>query len=97
MGLAIEWRDVGGFASLAELLAHDEHGNAVDGQSVTLDSSGCVLVNAVGPHHVIGTIGLRDSLVVATPAATLVAPLSDAERIKELVALVRAQAGDEFA
>ena len=97
VGLAIDWRDVGGFVSLAELLSSDADGNAVDGAVVTLDSTGCVLINAVGPRHVVSAIGLRDHLVVATPTATLVAPLADSERVKELVALVRTERGDEFA
>lgn len=97
VGLAIDWRDVGGFVSLAGLLTQDEHGNAVDGAAVTLDSQGCVLINTTGAGHVLGTIGLRDCLVVSTPTATLVAPLADSERVKELVALVREKAGDQFA
>lgn len=97
VGLRIDWKDVGGFLSLAELFTRDEHGNAVDGRTVTLDSSGCVLVNAVGPDHVVATIGLTDALVVATETATLVARLEDSERIRELVALVRTHAGAQYA
>ncbi len=97
VGLEIEWRDVGGFVSLAELLTHDEAGNAVDGVVVTLDTNGSVLVNAASHGHVIATIGLKDCLVVATPTATLVARLEDAERVKELVSMVREKAGAEFA
>ncbi|MHA6524318.1 mannose-1-phosphate guanylyltransferase [Tessaracoccus sp. G1721] len=97
VGLSIDWRDVGGFVSLAELLSSDADGNAVDGAVVTLDSTGCVLINAVGPRHVVSAIGLRDHLLVATPTATLLAPLADSERVKELVALVRTKRGDEFA
>ncbi len=94
--LAIDWRDVGGFVSLAELLA-DDGGNSVQGRTVSLDSSGCVIINAVGDDHVVGTIGLSDHLVVATPTATLVAPLADSERVKELVALVKESEGARFA
>ena len=97
VGLHIDWKDVGGYLSLADLLSRDDAGNAVDGRTVTLDSSGCVLVNGLGPDHVIATIGISDSLVVATPSATLVARLADSERVKELVALVRTHVGAEFA
>ncbi|GAA4899081.1 mannose-1-phosphate guanylyltransferase [Tessaracoccus lubricantis] len=97
VGLHIDWKDVGGFLSLAELFTHDEDGNAVDGRTVTLDSSGCVLVNAAGPEHVVATLGLRDCLVVATATATLVADLRDSERIRELVELVRTRVGAEYA
>lgn len=95
--LAVEWRDVGGFASLAELFARDEDGNVIDGRAVSLESSGCVLINGLGPDHVIATMGLSDCLVVATPSATLVARLDDVERVKELVGLVRTTVGAEFA
>lgn len=97
VGLNVDWKDVGGFLTLADLLSRDEHGNHVDGRTVSLESSGCVLVNGLGPDHVIATMGLTDSLVVATPSATLVAKLADSERIKELVALVRTHVGAEFA
>ncbi|AQP45012.1 mannose-1-phosphate guanylyltransferase [Tessaracoccus flavus] len=97
VGLAIDWRDVGGFVSLAELLSRDAGGNAVDGRTVSLDSRGCVVVNAVGPDHVVATLGLTDCLVVATPHATMVANLDDAERVRQLVDLVRTEAGPEFA
>ena len=95
--LEVQWRDVGGFASLAELLSTDADGNVVDGATASLDSSGCIVINHVGPDHLVATLGLSDCLVVATPTATLVARMSDAERIKELVALVRTGRGAEFA
>ena len=95
--LAVDWKDVGGFLSLAELFGTDEHGNAVDGRHVSIDSSGCVIVNSMGPDHLVATMGLSDCLVVATPSATLVARLADAERVKELVTLVRTHVGAEFA
>lgn len=97
VGLHVDWRDVGGFHSLAELFTRDEHGNAIDGRTVTLDATGCVLVNAAGPDHVVAALGLSDCLVVATANATLVASLTDAERIRELVELVRTQAGAQYA
>ncbi len=94
--LAVDWRDVGGYLSLAEALGADESSNAVDGPVVTLDASGCLLINAAGEGHVVAALGLRDCLVVATPTATLAAPLTEAERVKELVELVREQRGALF-
>ncbi|MBK7821630.1 MAG: mannose-1-phosphate guanylyltransferase [Tessaracoccus sp.] len=94
--LAVDWRDVGGYLALSEVLGSDVAGNAVDGPVVTLDASGCVLINAVGEGHVVAALGLTDCLVVATPTATLAAPLAEAERVRELVALVREQRGALF-
>lgn len=95
--LTVDWKDVGGYASLAEILAHDEDGNAVSGRVVTLDAHDNIVVNADSDAALIGLLGVRGMVVVRTPRATLVAPVTDAERVKELVGLVAAQAGAEFA
>lgn len=96
VGLAVEWKDVGGYGSLAEVLAPDDAGNAISGTVVALDSSGNVVVNA-DPSGLIGLIGVSDLVVVRTGTATLVVPLDQAERVKELVAEVTAAAGPQFA
>ena len=96
VGLAVDWKDVGGYASLAEVLTPDPAGNAVSGTLVSLDSAGNVVVNA-DPDGLIGLIGVSGLVVVRTATATLVVPLEQAERVKELVAEVTAQAGAQFA
>lgn len=97
VALPVQWRDVGGYASLAEVLAHDDAGNALIGASVRLDSSENVIVNTAGDDHLIGVLGCTGMVVVTTPEITMVAPLEAAERIRELVTLVRAEAGDRHA
>lgn len=94
VALPVQWRDVGGYASLAETLAHDAAGNALIGASVRLDAADNVIINTAGEGHLIGVLGCRSMVVVATPTITMVAPVDAAERIRELVALVRAEAGE---
>ena len=96
LGLAVDWKDVGGYASLAEVLTQDDAGNATSGTVVSLSSSGNVVVNA-DPSGLVGLIGVSDLVVVRTADATLVVPLDQAERVKELVAEVTTQAGPQFA
>jgi len=96
VALPVQWRDVGGFASLAEILASDAAGNAVSGLSVTIDAANNVVVNS-DPDSVIALLGVSGLVVVRTPQITLVASAADAERIKELVAAVTEQAGPQFA
>lgn len=95
--LAVEWRDVGGYLNYAELLTRDDQGNSIAGATVLLNSSGCIVINTIGPRHVVAGLGLERKLVVATPRATLVADLDDAERIKQLVAQVADRYGAELA
>ena len=97
VGLQVSWRDVGGYLSLAEELTLDSAGNRIDGRTVSLDTNGCVVVNAVPEGHVVATLGLRDTLVVHTAQATLVAALDQSERVRELVERVKVEQGDEFA
>ncbi|MCA0294578.1 MAG: NTP transferase domain-containing protein [Actinobacteria bacterium] len=96
VALPVQWRDVGGYASLAEILGTDTADNAVSGLSVSVDATDNVVVNA-DPGSVIGLLGVSGLVVVRTPEATLVARAEDAERIKELVAAVTAEAGPQFA
>lgn len=96
VALPVQWRDVGGYASLAEILSTDSDGNSISGLSVTIDSADNIVVNS-DPGSVIGLIGVTGMVVVRTPEATLVARIEDAERIKELVAAVKQQAGQQFA
>ena len=96
VGLAVEWKDVGGYASLAEVLPTDAAGNAISGTVVALESSGNVVVSA-DPSGLVGLIGVTGLVVVRTGTATLVVPIDQAERVKELVAEVTARAGSHFA
>lgn len=96
VGLDVDWRDVGGYLSLAEEFTLDEDGNRVDGRTVTLDSDGCLVVNAATTEHVVALLGMTDAVVVHTDTATLVAPLTATERVRELVELVRTRHGAQF-
>jgi len=96
VALPVRWRDVGGYASLAEILPQDLAGNAVSGTCVQLESVGNVVVNA-DDDSVVALLGVTGLVVVRTPLATLVARAADAERVKELVAEVARQAGIGFA
>jgi mannose-1-phosphate guanylyltransferase len=96
VGLPVDWRDVGGFASLAEILPSDADGNATSGQVVGLDAVGNIAVNAQ-PGTVVALLGVEGLVVVRTQKATLVASVEEAERIKQLVQLVREAAGEDYA
>lgn len=96
VGLAVTWHDVGGYASLAEVLGRDASGNALSGSVVTLDAPGNIVVNA-DPEGLVALLGVSDLVVVRTPLATLVVPIEQAERVKELVREVTDQAGQRYA
>lgn len=97
VGLPIDWRDIGGYAALAELLPHDDSGNATEGTSVLHQSKDNLVINKAGDGRVIAMVGMSGTVVVQTPELTLVCPLAEAGRVKELVAEVAARLGPDYA
>jgi mannose-1-phosphate guanylyltransferase len=95
--LPVEWHDVGGFAALGEHLPHDDHGNAVEGLSVLHDAHDNLVFNSTDDGRLVAVMGLSGTVVVQTPQITLVCPVSEAERVKELVAEVTERLGRSYA
>jgi mannose-1-phosphate guanylyltransferase len=93
--LDVAWLDVGSWPALAHTLDTDAAGNAVRGPGVLLDSSGNVVLSD-DPDHLIALVGVRDSVVVHTADVTMVCPVGDAERVKQLLAAVEERTGARF-
>ncbi|HYP45157.1 MAG TPA: mannose-1-phosphate guanylyltransferase [Propionibacteriaceae bacterium] len=95
--LPITWHDVGGFASLSEQLPRDGDGNATSGVNVLVDAHDNVVLNQAGDGRLVAVIGLSDTVIVQTPQITLVCPIGESERIKELLARVTDELGPSYA
>jgi mannose-1-phosphate guanylyltransferase len=80
------WDDVGAWSAIGRILPADESGNAVIGRHTGRDSRGCVIYATTRP---VGTIGLRDIVVVETPEGILVCPKARAQEVKDLVRTMR--------
>ncbi|MCU1692816.1 MAG: Mannose-phosphate guanyltransferase [Frankiales bacterium] len=90
--LAARWLDVGSWPAYGEALGRDEHGNAVGAARAVLHASRDCVVASSDPDHLVTLVGCEGLVVVHTPEATLVMPADDAQRVKELHALVQEQA-----
>jgi mannose-1-phosphate guanylyltransferase len=82
------WDDVGSFDSLFRTMEKDESGNVLIGQVTCKDCSGCIFYND-SFEGVLTAVGLKDIIMVQTDDVVLAAPTSDAQRVKELVALMK--------
>jgi mannose-1-phosphate guanylyltransferase len=89
--LDVDWLDVGSWPALAATLETVGE-NAVRGLAVTLDSSGNIVFND-DPDHLIALVGVRDSVVVHTEDVTMVCPVGEAERVKQLLSAVEERYG----
>ena len=98
VGCDLDWTDVGSFASLDAVAPADETGNAVarfGSAEVLLHDCRANHVYADGQHTTV-LLGCEDLIVVQVEDATLVCPRSEAERIKDVVAALRARGRSEL-
>lgn len=94
-GLAVvpgrfDWDDIGGFGTLAHLLAADDAGTRVlgdAGQVLTLHARDALVVPGSG--RTVAVLGLDDVVVVDTPDAVLVTTAARVQEVKALVEKVR--------
>ena len=86
--LATRWLDVGSWPAYGAALAEDEDGNRVGAARAVLHASRGNVVASSDPEHLVALVGCEGLVVVHTPAATLVMPAADAQRVKELHARI---------
>jgi mannose-1-phosphate guanylyltransferase/mannose-6-phosphate isomerase len=82
------WSDVGSWSALRDALPVNADGNVVTGDVIAEDTSGCYLHST---SRLVGTVGLRDHVVVETKDAVLVAPRDRVQDVKQLVATLKTQ------
>jgi len=75
-----DWEDLGSFASLSFLLKKEE-GNFSKGDVISVESKGNILWSEKG---LLAVLGIKDLVVIHTEDVTLVAPISEVQRIKEI-------------
>jgi len=84
---AFEWDDLGAWPALARHIKQDAEGNAVVGDFIHVDAARNIIYDARSKNRrtPIAVVGLRDSILVQTDDAVLLAHKSQAQKIKELV------------
>jgi mannose-1-phosphate guanylyltransferase len=83
---AFEWDDLGAWPALARHLKPDAEGNCAVGDFIHVDAARNIIYDARTKNRTpIAVVGLRDSILVQTDDAVLLAHKSQAQKIKELV------------
>jgi mannose-1-phosphate guanylyltransferase len=84
---AFEWDDLGAWPALARHLKPDAEGNCAVGEFIHVDAARNIIYDARSQDRrtPIAVVGLRDSILVQTDDAVLLAHKSQAQKIKELV------------
>ena len=89
--MSATWLDVGSWPAYGDAVGRDADGNAIAGRAVVTGSTSCVVASN-DPDHLVTLVGCEGLVVVHTPTATLVMPAAEAQRVKELHALVMERA-----
>ena len=88
---AFAWDDLGSWTALGRHIKPDAEGNCAVADFVHVDAARNIVYDARTRNRTpIALVGLRDSIIVQTDDATLVAHKSQAQKIKELVAKLAA-------
>jgi mannose-1-phosphate guanylyltransferase len=87
---------MGSFAALADIITSDDNNNiVVAAQSELLDCRDSIIVTE-DKEHLIAVVGLENIVVAHSPDATLVCHIDQAQRLKELLELIREHSGEKF-
>jgi mannose-1-phosphate guanylyltransferase len=83
---ALEWDDLGAWPALARHLKADPEGNCAVADFIHVDAARNIIYDARTKNKTpITVVGLRDSILVQTDDAVLLAHKSQAQKVKELV------------
>jgi len=90
---AFEWDDLGSWTALSRHLKADPEGNCVVADFIHVDAARNIIFDARTKNKTpIAVVGLRDSILVQTDDAVLLAHKSQAQKVKELVKKLAADA-----
>ncbi|MDD2688673.1 MAG: sugar phosphate nucleotidyltransferase [Candidatus Omnitrophica bacterium] len=79
------WKDLGSLQAMSEILKKDRNGNIFMGNCVDIGSTNTFVWSE---NKVVGTLGLKNMIVIETRDAVLICPKVRAQEVKKLVQLL---------
>ncbi|MCI0499366.1 MAG: NTP transferase domain-containing protein [Planctomycetales bacterium] len=96
ISLDCRWLDMGSFAALADIVASDANNNSIAAEhSELLDCRNDIVVTEAS-DHLIAMIGVNNMIVAHSKDATLVCPIEQGERIKEILEHIQKHKNGKF-
>lgn len=83
-----EWNDLGSWEQVYKLSPKDDNGNAIIGDSISLDTKNSYINNSRG---IVAVVGMEDVIVVQDGGATLVCKRDKAEDVKKIIEKLKSQ------
>jgi mannose-1-phosphate guanylyltransferase/mannose-6-phosphate isomerase len=85
---AIGWSDIGSWGALGDLSEPDASGNRVVGEVMLKNTTNCTIHSQ---DRLVGTVGVKDLIIVDTPDALLVADKDSVQSVKDVYEGLKAQ------
>ena len=85
---SIGWSDIGSWTALGDLAEQDPNGNRIQGEAQLHNTQNCTIHSA---DRLVGTVGVKDLIIIDTPDALLVADKSCAQDVKYIYAELKAK------
>jgi len=86
------WSDIGSWDTLKALIKPDADNNRADGDTVLIDSRNVFIQS----ERLVAAVGVSDLMIVDTPDALLVAHPDSAQRVKDVVGILKARDHDSY-
>lgn len=87
------WSDIGSWSSLSEVMHKDSSGNYLKGDCITYNTENSFLVSK---DRMIAAVGMKDTIIVETADAVLVANKNNSQDVKEIVEVLKKQGRSEL-
>jgi mannose-1-phosphate guanylyltransferase len=87
------WDDVGSWTAIERINNLDENNNCIVGNVINIDSKGCIVE---GSNKLVVTIGLEDLIIVDSEDATLVCNKSHAQKVKDVLQILKGKGKVEY-
>lgn len=92
----LSWNDVGSWLSMFDILDKDSLGNVSIGGDVVWQQTKDCLVVQQDPKKIVATIGVSDLVIIDTGKALLVCSRAEAQRVRDIVATLKAQGRTDY-
>ncbi len=87
------WDDVGSWLAVERIRGTDDNGNCFRGKVTAIDTNGCTIE---GRDRLIATVGMKDTVIVDTEDAILIADKKAVGDIKKVLAALREQDQNDY-
>ncbi|MFD1179411.1 mannose-1-phosphate guanylyltransferase [Paenibacillus puldeungensis] len=87
------WDDAGSWTALERINDLDEHGNAINGNILSIDTKRCIIESN---GKLIATLGVEDLIIVETDDVTLICKKDKAQEVKSLIKELKVQKLEQY-